>query len=304
MEMSMAGPRFCVVVRTQGRRPAGLRQALESLEDQEYSNFGVVVVVHGDGGVLADVEQQLGEWSFEYEVCQCEGSGRAAPLNLGFENADGDYLCFLDDDDLAKPDWLSTFAETDAEVKKSDDQAHVILRAQCHVQDWATDGSYEPLRATSELLRVFDDTFDLLKHLCDNSTPICTLAYPLERIRELDISFDETLPVLEDWYFLMSAACQMPVLSIPKRTSIYRRLDHGNSFNEHSNNEWQVARERVIAMLDRQRVILPKGSASRIAEARFALGGTTSYKAVNTLKLLGSIRQISKRLLRRLGLRR
>jgi len=41
-----------------------------------------------------------------------EGGGRARPLNAGLEAATGDYVCFLDDDDLVTPDWLAAFARS------------------------------------------------------------------------------------------------------------------------------------------------------------------------------------------------
>ncbi len=100
---------FTVIVRTQGRRPRSLREALDSIAAQTHDHVDTVVVVHGDTAATSDVREQIGARA-GVTVVNTTDTGRGAPLNVGLRAAAGDYVCFLDDDDLAEPNWIAEAA--------------------------------------------------------------------------------------------------------------------------------------------------------------------------------------------------
>jgi len=196
---------FDVIVRTQGRRPAALADAMASLGAQQTEcDFAVMVAVHGSAFTADAVEAALQKteslperWSV---LAVSDGGGRARPLNAALERAGGDYVAFLDDDDLAYPHWLAAFAEGAADAPGR------VIRAAADVQDWTASGAGEPTAAAGRVTRPYADRFDLLAHLAHNETPICSMALPLEAMRQAGLSFDEDLEVLEDWDLLMRTA--------------------------------------------------------------------------------------------------
>lgn len=95
--------RFGCVVLTQGRRPAELRAALESLLAQEGVELDVVVV--GNGWEPAGLPDRVGA------VALAEDVGIPAGRNAGVPAVGGELLFFLDDDArLASPDALERVA--------------------------------------------------------------------------------------------------------------------------------------------------------------------------------------------------
>jgi hypothetical protein len=96
-------------VRTKDR-PRLLKRALRSIFAQTYRPIEVVLV--NDGGCDLDIEEiksMLGEISLNYIRLETN-TGRAHAGNIGIENAKGEYLGLLDDDDELYPDHIATLA--------------------------------------------------------------------------------------------------------------------------------------------------------------------------------------------------
>ena len=93
-------------------RPQYLRQALESLRRQDYPNFEVVLVDDGSTqpehlDYLDELEPKFATrgWQLVRQPNRYLGAAR----NTAARHARGEYLLFMDDDNLAKPHELSTF---------------------------------------------------------------------------------------------------------------------------------------------------------------------------------------------------
>jgi len=265
---------FTVIVRTQGRRPNSLAEALDAIAAQDFRMVDTVVVVHGDPEVADTVrpivDRHLGD---QAEVVSVQGGGRSTPLNVGLDHVSGTHFCVLDDDDLVEPGWLSAFA---AAIDRS---PTAIIRAVTLSQAWTSDGGDEPVRPIGPIERPFPERFDLLAHMSLNLTPICSLAYPRLVIDRLGLRFSDELPVYEDWDFLMRAAMVLGVVSIPDATSLYRRLDSGNADTVETVATWERAHAMVIDRLSALPVLLPAGDARRIAGTHFVVDGRSRHEA-------------------------
>lgn len=267
-------PSFSVIVRTQGNRPGSLAEALGSLAAQTHHPFEVVVTVHHDDSeTTARVESSARETAMPEAVrfVSVSGGGRSRPLNVGLTEATGDYVCFLDDDDLAMPDWLAAFARALSNNPGS------VIRSVTQSQAWTTAGGVEPVRAVGPIELPFAPAFDLLAHFSHNETPICSVALPLELLRTAEIKFDESLPVYEDWDLLMRVAMLAGVVSIPEETSLYRRLDGGNADSAETAAIWEATHTKVLDRLSAAPLLLPAGDARRLASAHFDIRGGSRH---------------------------
>jgi len=267
-------PSFTVIVRTQGNRPKALAENLASLAAQTHHPFEVVVTVHHDDPAMVEQvaeQSEAGSLPERIRFIAVTGGGRSRPLNVGLREAGNDYVCFLDDDDLALPDWLSAFARALAK------NPGAVIRAVTQSQPWTTDGGVEPIRATGPIEQPFATEFDLLAHFSHNETPICSIALPVGLLRSAAITFDESLPVYEDWDLLMRVAMVAGVVSIPDETSLYRRLDAGNADTAEAVAVWESAHAKVLERLSAGPLIIPPGNAERLASAHFDVGGGSRH---------------------------
>lgn len=85
-----------------------IRQTLESVFNQTYQEFEIVIVDDGSTDGSLDVVRQVGDPRIRI-VCK-ENGGVSSARNLGIKEARYDYLAFLDADDLWMPDHLEVIA--------------------------------------------------------------------------------------------------------------------------------------------------------------------------------------------------
>jgi glycosyltransferase involved in cell wall biosynthesis len=87
-----------------------LRRALSSLQDQTYKNFEVIVSDDGSTEDIAAVVQEFPD-TLKIRLLITENfGGPARPRNIGVQNAQGDWIAFLDSDDWWDQDRLKKLA--------------------------------------------------------------------------------------------------------------------------------------------------------------------------------------------------
>lgn len=99
-------PLFSVIIPT-FNRAALLAAALETVFAQRFKNFEVIVI---DDGSTDDTLAMLRNYGDRLQIVTQENRGPGAARNLGAEAAKGQYLAFLDSDDLWFPWTLDVYA--------------------------------------------------------------------------------------------------------------------------------------------------------------------------------------------------
>ena len=97
---------FSVVIPTYNRL-ALLQRTLASVRRQSYADFEVIVV---DDGSTDATREWLASQGGDLRVLERSNRGPGAARNLGAREAGGDYVAFLDSDDLWFPWTLDVFA--------------------------------------------------------------------------------------------------------------------------------------------------------------------------------------------------
>jgi len=80
-----------------------LIQALNSVLNQTYSNYEIIVV---DDGSSDNTSQAIEPWRSQIRYIYQDNQGVAAARNRGIDAATGDFIAFLDADDLFLPQKL------------------------------------------------------------------------------------------------------------------------------------------------------------------------------------------------------
>lgn len=211
------GPRVSVVVRTRDR-PLLLRQALDSLALNGYGPLEVVLV--NDGGRPPEIADD--EYPFELVRIELDDNrGRAAAAQAGVEAATGDYVGFLDDDDLVAPEHLATLSaaarRAGVRVVYSDAAVGVYTLA-----DGGPAGG--PGWRLRERRLPYSRDFDPRLLLLDNYIPFNTVLID----RSLLVStgpFDTALPIFEDWDMLIRLAQRTTFHHLRRVTCEYRHFE-------------------------------------------------------------------------------
>jgi LmbE family N-acetylglucosaminyl deacetylase len=251
------GPRVSVVVRTRDR-PALLAEALASLAEGAYRRAEVVLV--NDGGERPEVPP-----GYPLPVVRVdlpESRGRAAAAQAGVAAATGDYVSFLDDDDLAAPEHLATLAGLvgGAGVRVAYTDAAV--------------GVYElnaPGWVCRERRLPYSRDFDPDVLLVDNYIPFNTLLIERRLLGEIG-PFDLSLPFFEDWDLLIRLATRAPFHHLARVTCEYRHFrgagHHIFGERPRERGDFLAVKARVLAK--HAALLPPEGLARAIDRLRAA----------------------------------
>jgi LmbE family N-acetylglucosaminyl deacetylase len=208
------GPLVSVVVRTRDR-PELLRQALASLAAGSYRR--VEVVLMNDGGEPPEVPD---DYPFRVVAINlAENQGRAAAANAGVEAATGDYIAFLDDDDLAEAEHLATLVS----LVSAEGVRVAYTDAAVGVYELDPDQGWRQRERRLPYSRDFDP--ELL--LFDNYIPFNTLLIERSLFAEVG-PFDSELPFFEDWELLIRLSEAAPFHHHPAVTCEYRHFRGGD----------------------------------------------------------------------------
>jgi LmbE family N-acetylglucosaminyl deacetylase len=224
------GPMISVIVRTRDR-PTLLGEALASLAAGTYRRVEVIVV--NDGGEPPKIPE-----GFPLPVAVVdlpENLGRAAAANAGLERADGEWIAFLDDDDVAEPEHLATLAG----LSSAAGTRVVYTDAAVAVFELDPDSGWREVVRKLPYSRDFNP--ELL--LFDNYIPFNTLLIERALFDEIG-EFDTSLPFFEDWDMLIRLAAVAPFHHVPQVTAVYRHFRGGT----HILGERPTERSDFLAM--------------------------------------------------------
>lgn len=234
------GPKVSVIVRTRDR-PALLAEALASLAEGEYRRAEVVLV--NDGGAPPPVPD--GYPLPVVRIDLAENRGRAGAAQAGIAAASGDFLAFLDDDDLAAPEHLATLAK----LARAPGVRVAYTDAAVAVYELdASDGSAGWVCRERRLPYSRDFDPDVL--LLDNYIPFNTLL--IDRLLFAEVGpFDPSLPFFEDWDFLIRLSAVTPFHHLRRVTCEYRHFRGGGHhiFGERprERGDFLAVKARVLA---------------------------------------------------------
>jgi LmbE family N-acetylglucosaminyl deacetylase len=217
-----SGPLVSVIVRTKDR-PHLLAGAIKSIAEQTYVNLEIVVVNDGGQPVQDVVEILCGNIPVQYvhhEKC----TGRASAANSGLKTAKGQYINFLDDDDVFYPQHVACLVN------------HLELTrekvAYSNVLNVFFEGCPETPGSRGKEELVFNFDFDPDRLLFENYIPIMSVLFSkaiLEHIK----GFSEGLTLFEDWDFWMRASRHFPFQHVDRTTAEYRFYGTTGMANSH-----------------------------------------------------------------------
>jgi glycosyltransferase involved in cell wall biosynthesis len=121
--MQARAPRVSVVISTYNRKDS-LKRAIKSVLAQSFDDFEIIVVDDCSTEDNKKLVTSFGDERVKYHRLGVNSGHDGKPKNIGILDAQGEYVCFLDDDDIWRQDALKillTYAvETGVEVAYGD----------------------------------------------------------------------------------------------------------------------------------------------------------------------------------------
>lgn len=202
------------------RRPQALTKAIESVKKQTYSCWEIIVVDDNeplgiDRGLTTEIMKQYDNDQRVQYVCHDKNKGACKARNTGLDAAKGEFVAFLDDDDL----WVETKLEVQvAALSHSDDQI-------CYSD------MYQEYRGLRRYFTCVDDS-NLYMSLLKQGFGICTSALLISTQAMRSVGgFDNNLPSMQDYDLLLRLTKKYTAIRIAKPLLTYQLADDGISCN-------------------------------------------------------------------------
>ena len=189
-----------VIITTYNRR-AFLKPAVLSVLNQDYKDKEIIVI---DDGSTDDSFKEIEGFPVQY--IWKENGGISSARNKGIEAAGGDYIAFLDVDDLWKKKKLSTqmtvMSEEGYDISYTD-------------EIWMRNGKHLNQKSIHKKYSGF---------IFEQCLPLCIIS-PSSVLMKRDIfdvvgRFDETMSVCEDYDMWLRVTARYPVLFVEKKLII------------------------------------------------------------------------------------
>ena len=195
--MTGSRPLVSVIVRSMAR--PSLRATLASIANQHDASVEAIVVA-ACGALHPPMDEACGPHALRLVTSEVP-LARAVAANAGLDAASGDWVTFLDDDDVYLPGHLGGLVAAHAEAPEAG-VIHSYARAVF------ADGRVERFGQPFSLIELYERNFI---HL--------STALIAREVLDAPVRFDETLEIHEDWDFFLQLAQKTAFHFVPRKRS-------------------------------------------------------------------------------------
>ncbi len=216
---------FISVVIPTYNRASFFKEAIDSVLSQTFRDFELIVV---DDGSTDETPELLLSYGNKIKVIKKANKGPSAARNRGIKTAKGEWIAFLDSDDVWKPDKL------EKQVQFIKDNPDIKI---CQTEEiWIRNGKRVNPRKKHEMHSGW---------IYEQCLPLCIVS-PSSVMIHRDVFekvgfFDETMPACEDYDLWLRIAPYYPICLVREKLIVKQ----GGHVDQQS---------RVVASLDRLRI--------------------------------------------------
>lgn len=221
-----------------------IEDAIRSVLNQDYPNIELVLVDDGSIDGTPEAAEQFGS---RVKVLRQKNAGPATARNRGIAAARGDFIAFLDADDV----WLPGKVSLQVQYLQDHPTVGVVFGGFLRWYSQA-DRSFSaapaPVNLDSQVRLVPEHSGWIYKDILLDSV-ICIITAMIRRsVIETVGNFDESLKTGEDYDFWLRVSRQFPAAEFDRTLAYYRM--HASSTTKvprKENNEYEVLRRTLAA---------------------------------------------------------
>lgn len=213
-----------------------LRESIESILSQSYSDFEFIIIDDGSNDVVVTILDEYSKRDKRIRVFRNEvNSGIVTSLNRGISHAQGEYVARMDSDDISLKE---RFEKQLQFLEEHPD--HMLVGTSAITID-------EDGRETGYL--VFPQRYHSIVRSILLRNPILHPTWFVRRaLFEEAGRYDEDATRIEDYEFLLRVAPKYKIANLPEKLLRYRFNQSGISFKNNKLQEKQALRIRFKAL--------------------------------------------------------
>lgn len=204
-----------------------LCQCIDSILTQSYSSFELILVDDGSPDRCPEICDEYASKDKRIKVIHQENKGLSAARNTGLKNISGDYIVFVDSDDLLYSDALLNISE---EIKQAEYPDIVI----CNIAHW--DGCTEKIIVDNEKYssdQEHKSFLDINELYASDFVQLPWRSYQsvyrIDFIETNDLMFDESIIGAEDCDFYLRLIQNVNSFFLTKTVIVKYRVGRGGS---------------------------------------------------------------------------
>ena len=194
-----------------------IKETIDSVLKQTFTDFELLVINDGSQDLTVEVVEKIQD--SRIQVYSYQNAGLAASRNRGIDRSTGEYIAFIDADDMWTPDKL----EAQFNALKSHPEAAVAYSWTDYIDE------YSQFLGKGGHITVNGNIYPhlLLTDLLENgSNPL------IRKQAFIEVgNFDESLSAAEDWDMLLRLAIRYHFIAVSSPQVLYRISSNSMSFN-------------------------------------------------------------------------
>lgn len=255
-----------------------LKRCLDSLVDQTYENYEVLMIDDGSTDHCGEICLQYQQQDSRFHLLSQENQGVSAARNHGLKVAQGKYILFVDSDDEVPPNFVKDFAD---EFEKKSADLVICNYYECLIsQDKAEEKAYDFGTV---------DVRSYMKKMARN--PIANYygvlwnkAFRHDIIKKRNIEFDKTLSFGEDFKFIMEYLKESQSISSIKPYNYYYTYDRTGSLGKGNPDPYIYADQISETYASYQKLWQAKGMYRRNRKLVQYFGARMYFERINAQK--------------------
>jgi glycosyltransferase involved in cell wall biosynthesis len=224
-----------------------IQDTIRSVLNQSYSNFEIIIINDGStDNSLTKIKEIKND---KIQIINKKNTGVSCTRNFGFQKITGDFILFLDSDDIISKDYFSSVLEV---FKTNDD----IDFCTFHIQH--IDNNNQILPLTPNKRGTFGNIQKEIAEFNPNISP-CPSAYiyRCEQLKKYNIKFNTNLKSPEDRHFLFQVGKYLKGHIISKDKAFMSYRINPNSLSQSISNSLLLMQEKFYNITIEEN-LLPK----------------------------------------------
>ena len=244
-----------------------LADCLDSILCQTYQNFEIILINDGSKDASGRICEEYAQKDERFKVIHKDNAGVSSARNDGLDVAEGEYITFVDSDDIIEPEMLEQL------VKGMDDKTDIV---ECECYTINTQGEKCPFRFNpNAFYGTIDDTTKILIACFDGTIKWALWAKLYKSKLITDVRFERDLRLGEDGLFVVSCCHKSKqIRRIPYVGYGYAQRVSSVMHEKLNEKQWDTfkAFERMKIKCQKEQEVIPYIARMELKSCRYYIG--------------------------------